>query len=200
MCYWRQRFKVHDRIMISETRKLKIGNVDYLALVTQLGRRKELGVKCTSIWVQSSKPSIKYKLNKLLPPYEELAAGVPLTKITGIAGGDGGDLDLSQFLLSSAIVLYPRQASGQQLIHQGPSQQIGSSITHYLCHCKYLGRNVTFGRNTQAPPGCSLSTAWVPGKEKYILFWLHVAKWHKIPLQSLTRGNWLEQSKDRVLS
>ena len=58
---------------------------------------------------------------------------------------DGRDLDLSRLLLNSAIVLYPRQVSGHQLIHQGPSQLIGSSITHYLCHCKYLRKNVTLG-------------------------------------------------------
>lgn len=95
--------------------------------------------------LQSPKPSINYKLNKLLPLYEELVVVPTLTEITSFAGGDGRDLDLSRLLLNSAIVLYPRQVSGHQLIHQGPSQLIGSSITHYLCHCKYLRKNVTLG-------------------------------------------------------
>lgn len=39
--------------------------------------------------------------------YEELAGVAALAEITGMAGGDGRDLDLSQLLLSSAIVPYP---------------------------------------------------------------------------------------------
>jgi hypothetical protein len=76
----------------------------------------------------------------------------PLTEITGSVGSDGCDLDFSQMLLSSAIAPYPRQPSSQQLIHQGPSQLIGSSITHYLCHCKYLGKSVTFGEEYPSTP------------------------------------------------
>lgn len=39
--------------------------------------------------------------------YEELAGVATLAKVTGMAGGDGCDLDLPRLLLSSAIVPYP---------------------------------------------------------------------------------------------
>lgn len=125
---------------------------------------------------------------------------VPLTEITGFAGSDGCDLDLCQTLLSSAIVSYPRQASSQDLIHQGPSELIGSSITHYLCHCKYLGKNVTFRKEYPSTPRLQpVHSIDVRERKKYLcLFWLYMAKCYKIPLQSLTRESWLKPSEDRV--
>lgn len=155
--------------------------------------KRSPGGKPSPLCLQSPKPSINYKLNKLLPLYEELAVVPTLTEITSFAGGDGHDLDLSRLLLNSAIVLYPRQVSGHQLIHQGPSQLIGSSITHYLCHCKYLRKNVTLRGGIYPSTLRRQPVQSLDGWERiyiYIythLFWFPMRKCYQIFLNPLNK-------------
>lgn len=123
-------------------------------------------MKASSVWFQGSKPSISYKLKSCFP-------------LWGIGWSSGFNRDywhcgrwwawfrpfpaaaeLSNSSLSG-------QGSGQQLIHQRPSRLIGSSITHYLCHCKYLRRNVTFGAEYPSTSRLQpVHIAWTPGKER----------------------------------